>query len=526
MNLTEQLRSMILAIATLCCTSHNTRISVIHLGGISMHSCSRFVLARFRTLSIAMALGLSLALVVSCGGSGGGGGSAAGGSPGGGGTCSAGSGGTSGSLDTTFASVGYVTKINTSGTLGDNDFANAVAVDSNCAITAAGASLGSSFVRYMTIWRYQNEGTLDTSFAGTGYVVKTATAGAINVFRNDLAFAMSARGGEIVTMGRSNDVNMLPNMAAWRYTTAGAVDTSFNSTGYVTKVGTSGGTDDQAFGGTTDSSGNLTLTGISRNGGNQYMAVWRYLNTGAVDTSFASPNGYALRLGDAGAGSTDQGYGVVLDGSGRTLVTGYSGTSSAYMMIWRFKTDGTLDTTGFGGGSGFTKITGSTGSGTGDAGRALILDGSGNIVVVGQSVTAALATHMAVWRYTSAGVLDTTFGTGGVFHMTSTVVGGTGQDIANAVAIDGSGRIVVAGTSRDSSFRTNLAVWRLTSSGALDTTFGSPNGFVTKIGTAGASGDLDQGNAVAIDSQGRIIVAGVSQDSTSKRYLAIWRFNP
>jgi uncharacterized delta-60 repeat protein len=356
--------------------------------------------------------------------------------------CSAGSGGASGSLDTTFNSVGYVTRINSSGTTGNTDAANAVAVESNCSITAAGASLGSSFVRSLAIWRYLNGGTPDTSLAGTGAVFKTGTAGGLNVNRNDLGQALSLRGGTIVAVGSSNDATPNPNMAAWRYTSAGAPDTTFTSNGYVFKGATLGGTTDRAFGGAVDSAGNVIAAGLSFNaGGAQNMAIWRYTNAGVLDTSF-NTTGFnsAAPVGSA------QAYGVVVDSVDRPVVTGSSGNS---MVLWRFTTGGLLDTAGFAATAGYVTSSNAAGGGGPDQGRAVAIDGSGNIVVVGLSLDLNGAVNMAVWRYTGAGVLDTAnFGSGtGIFHMTGTA-GGT-NDVANAVAIDGSGRIVVVGTSKD-----------------------------------------------------------------------------
>jgi uncharacterized delta-60 repeat protein len=65
------------------------------------------------------------------------------------------------------------------------------------------------------------------------------------------------------------------------------------------------------------------------------------------------------------------------------------------------------------------------------------------------------------------GDLDTSFGSGGKVT-TAIGAGGYGQD----VAIDGSGRIVVAGYSSNGT-DDDFAVVRYTASGALDTTFGS-----------------------------------------------------
>jgi len=69
----------------------------------------------------------------------------------------------------------------------------------------------------------------------------------------------------------------------------------------------------------------------------------------------------------------------------------------------------------------------------------LVIDGSGNIIVAGD-VSNGTDLDFALARYTSAGVLDSSFGTGG---KVTTDFGGH-NDIGYSVAIDGSNRIVVA----------------------------------------------------------------------------------
>jgi uncharacterized delta-60 repeat protein len=97
-------------------------------------------------------------------------------------------------------------------------------------------------------------------------------------------------------------------------------------------------------------------------------------------------------------------------------------------------------------------------------------------------------------RFTSSGSLDATFGPYG---------GATlfGSHSAIAAAVDEQNRIIVAGT-KDGQF----VVTRLSASGSLDPTFGT-NG-VAKRAFAGAA----EARAVAVDSWGRIMVAGTSSN--------------
>ena len=123
----------------------------------------------------------------------------------------------------------------------------------------------------------------------------------------------------------------------------------------------------------------------------------------------------------------------------------------------------------------------------------------GEIYVAGESDD-----DFALVRFTAAGVLDTTFGGGDGIVITS-VGGSNSQDGANAVSVDGSGRIVVAGSARPQGDNRTFAVVRYTSSGALDATFGGGDGIVT---TAFPLSEGDEARGVAHLAGGNIVVAG------------------
>jgi uncharacterized delta-60 repeat protein len=131
----------------------------------------------------------------------------------------------------------------------------------------------------------------------------------------------------------------------------------------------------------------------------------------------------------------------------------------------------------------------------------------GKIVVAGKS-----SSDWAVVRYLANGTPDPDFGTAGVVKTDFDA----GTDVANGVAVDAEGRIVVGGNAAISPpvccFEHDLAVARYTPEGDPDPTFGGGDGLVTTdVGT-----DTDLGNDIAIDAEGRIVLAGqVDQSSGS-----------
>ena len=151
----------------------------------------------------------------------------------------------------------------------------------------------------------------------------------------------------------------------------------------------------------------------------------------------------------------------------------------------------------------------------GDSANSVVIDGQGRIVVAGSARVGANQ-DIVVVRYIADGTLDASFGGDGV--VTTSI--GSVDDFGHSVALDSQGRIVVAGFYYVGTVP-DIAVVRYTANGTLDTSFGGGDGIVT---TSIAIGN-DLGYSVALDSQGRIVVAGSSnnglnQDIAVVRYTA------
>src|SRR5687768_5565626 len=98
----------------------------------------------------------------------------------------------------------------------------------------------------------------------------------------------------------------------------------------------------------------------------------------------------------------------------------------------------------------------------------------------------------------AAGSLDKTFGAGGiaVARVGTTCIG-------NDLAIQADGKIVVVGYTPWATGTPDFAVARFNTNGALDTSFDGDGKVITPVGA-----DLDIAYAVAIQSDGKIVVAG------------------
>lgn len=104
--------------------------------------------------------------------------------------------------------------------------------------------------------------------------------------------------------------------------------------------------------------------------------------------------------------------------------------------------------------------------------RDAIRQPDGKVILVGRRKTEfAGPGTLAVYRVEANGALDATFGTLGIFELSADEHGG--YHVANSIALDPDGRIVVAGSGAE-----NLVVLALTSDGTLDASFGDGGVFV------------------------------------------------
>jgi uncharacterized delta-60 repeat protein len=297
---------------------------------------------------------------------------------------------------------------------------------------------------------------------------------------------------------------------------SGFLDTGFGATGTGGKITTAiGSSDDVAHALGIQSNGSIVVAGSSYNGSNYDFALVRYTKDGIIDTTFGTAGTgkvtTAIGSGDAAA------YALVIQKSVDTiLVAGYfynSNDSNYYFALVKYTKDGIPDTT-FGTGGIVTKLIGSSGDYTYSA---LGVQSDGSIVVAGSPYNGSKY-NFALLRYTKAGILDTGFGTGGI--VTTSI--GSNNDYANALVIQSDDTILVAGRSSYNILNSeyDFALVKYTKDGIPDTTFGT-GGIVTKL-----IGNTDaQAHALGVQSDGSIVVAGSSYDSTNSKYdFALLRY--
>lgn len=219
----------------------------------------------------------------------------------------------------------------------------------------------------------------------------------------------------------------------------------------------------------------------------------------------AAPGDLDPSFGTGGVVSTDLGgediaRDVAVDSAGRVIVVGDNELSATEQeaIVVRYTAGGSLDPA-FGGGDGIVRF--HFGAGLWDDAASVAIDGSDRVVVAGSMQSDPACSGSCVFaaaRLTSSGQLDPSFAGDGT--ATTAVCCG-----AAAVAVDGSGRIVVGGYA---------ATVRLTESGVLDSTFDGD----------GVSHEGSGAYGLALDGAGRIVE--VSNSSVASRLLTTGQLDP
>lgn len=392
-----------------------------------------------------------------------------------------------GDLDPSFGTAGTVTTL-----VGNASAAHAMILQEDGKIVVVG-----EYVRVspeengLFAARYTTAGVLDPTF-GTGGIVTT------HLGDYGTGYAVTLQDdGMIVAAGYCN-IGSDQYFVLVRYTTAGVLDAAFGAGGIVK---TAVASDPVAHAVAIQEDGKIVIAGYSygaATGTNVTMA--RYTSAGVLDASFGVGGIVVTPISDEG----DYAHTVLIQDDGKIMIGGGGKTPDEefFFAVLRYNADGTLDTSFASDG-----VAAKTMSTYSAEGAAMRVQADGSFVVAGYADVDDVGCF-AMTRFTAAGELDATFGTGGVV---TTPIGEWAS--ANALAIQADGRIVLAGTATvDSDDRFALA--RYTSNGILDPSFGTAGTLTTAIG------DTSTANALAIQADGKAVTAGGSDSVAAlARYL-------
>ena len=201
-------------------------------------------------------------------------------------------------------------------------------------------------------------------------------------------------------------------------------------------------------------------------------------------------------------GRYDDALAVAVQPNGKIVVAGTSSDSSGSdMAVARYTSDGRPDPSFDGDGLALVDF------GHESSATAVVVQTDGKIVLAGwalhQEGDVCCSSDFALARLTTSGALDRSFGTSGRLLTDFLPGADNGYDAAFAAVLQPDGRIVVAGAGVAAGVSVDFAVARYRADGSLDSTFSHDGRQATDF-----AGYPDQIRALAIDAGGRVVVGG------------------
>ncbi len=275
-----------------------------------------------------------------------------------------------------------------------------------------------------------------------------------------------------------------------------------------------------------DSAGKIVLTGYTSTGnlrvtsgalqsayaGGGYDAFYARVDPAAPSVALLS------YLGGGGTPSNEEALAVALDGQGNVYVTGrtyYSDlpvTSGAAQTVRGAGTysDAYVLKLNPAGHLVFATYLGGNGE---DRGSGIAVDATGGVYVAGDTSSTDFPTSKGAFQSAYAGNYDAfvaRLSPDGGTLVYSTLLGGSGQEVCDGLAIDSGGDAYITGRTGTSSFPTTA--------GAVQRTFGgSSDAFVTRLNAQGTAlvystflggSSTDEGYGIKVDSAGNAYIAG------------------
>ncbi len=261
---------------------------------------------------------------------------------------------------------------------GSFDGAFPILLDSTGFLVAGWQGTGST--SDFALWRFGLDAAPVTAFGTSGMVTTTLTA-----MKAAHATSLARQSTQKIIVAGSifDPMTSTYDAAVVRYTTAGALDTTFATSG-IALTGQLADAASDAIAVQPDD--RVVVAGYPTPGMYPRLTVWRLAADGTLDTTFGTGGVAAFSFSALGGRASS----VALQADGRIVVTGTADSlGQVNMVVFRLMPDGTLDTS-FGGG-GLIMST----SSTSDYADVVAIQPDGAIVVAGTSNYGELT----LWRY-------------------------------------------------------------------------------------------------------------------------------
>lgn len=389
------------------------------------------------------------------------------------------------------------------------DYGKAIALQLDGKIVMAGTILNLSSEYVVGLVRFNTDGSIDTSFGSSGFVVGPPIYSSIPA-PNSLGVVNVAD----ITLDSSGNIYVTGSLYTTisqifinKFTTTGTLQLSFGTpNGYIITIPNN-------FGGVgvysqcnaksikiDTISPKLVVAGqVVSNSGSSYISLSKYdLITGAADTTF-NPGLFGGYLA-YNNGNDNLADSLAITSSGEYVVSGTQSASN--FLIAQFSSTGV---------SIWTTILSSFQPGSLDQAYSVKIQSDGKIVAGGFGIFPGGETFFEVCRLLPNGSADTSFGTNGKIYtdLSSSLIpiwlDGYSLDIQS------DGKIVLGGYYRiPSTFEESFALARYLPNGALDSTFGiNNNGLILEDIIPSPITMKEQGTSLIIQPNGQILLAGV-----------------
>jgi uncharacterized delta-60 repeat protein len=232
---------------------------------------------------------------------------------------------------------------------------------------------------------------------------------------------------------------------------------------------------------------------------------------GSLDTTFGTSGIVKSSVGEFGNDLRS----IAIQDDGKIIAVGNIDKESTFdwdynIGIVRYNQDGIIDNTFGNSGKVITKFGESSANVSGMA-----IQKDEKIIIAGYLDINHSSTSFFIIRYNKNGTLDNTFGTNGIVYTEIN----KGNDNAADLILQSDGKIVVCGYTFISGLLNDFAIVRYNIDGTLDNSFGIRGKVITDFN----NNSDDKATSIAIQSDGKILVGGLSSQD-SKCYYAIVRY--
>lgn len=403
-----------------------------------------------------------------------------------------------GSIDSSFGTNGKVT----TDIYGFADEVNGLAIQNDGKILAAGFCRTSVDNQDFCLVRYNQDGSLDTSFGTNGISSLDIRGGNT---KDDVAVAVLIQSdGKIVLAGYTDaNSSTLPYyFALVRLNTDGSKDTSYATDGILSF---SFGDEAKAYKAIIQDNDKVIIVGEldGNSSEKQKFAVARIDATGNLDTEFSVDGKQVINVGD----SYDKALAVALGADNKVFV---GGRGNNVMSIAKLTTSGDLDASFNTNGIVTTDV-----DGTEDGVKAILPLQNNKVLGVGVTYISGNDRDVVLIKYNADGSVDTTFGTDGVIY---TDIDNGSEDIVQSAILQSDGKFLISGAMYSNGTSYSF-ILRYNSDGSLDTDFSNDGKVIITYGSG-----FHATNSILLQDDGKILIGGkFGEEHTNTSNFALAR---